>query len=75
MRDFRNLRRLGGLTQFEVAAKAHIAPATLSRIEAGLTSGSPDQRRRILTVVLPVLEARLSSIQSALASAGSPAGA
>lgn len=70
MIEFRGLRRLAGLTQFEVASKAGIAPATLSRIEAGLTSGSADQRRRLMAVVLPTLRVRQREIGQVFLAAG-----
>lgn len=74
MLDFRSLRRLSGLTQFEVASKAHIGPAALSRVEAGLTSGSADQRRRVMAVLLPTLRTRQREIVQALVCETSPAG-
>jgi len=70
MVEFRNLRRLAGLTQFEVASKAHIGPAALSRIEAGLVSGSADQRRRLMAVLLPTLRVRQREIGEVFLAAG-----
>jgi transcriptional regulator with XRE-family HTH domain len=70
MIEFRSLRRLGGLTQFEVASKARIGPAALSRIEAGLVSGSADQRRRLMAVLLPALRVRQREIGEVFLAAG-----
>lgn len=45
--DFRRKRLSRGLTQFEVARRSRLHPATISRIEAGRYRPYPTEARRL----------------------------
>jgi transcriptional regulator with XRE-family HTH domain len=70
MTDVRIVRRLAGVRQYELATKARIAPAGLSRIESGVVPGSADQRKRIMDVLLPMLRVRQREIGEVFLAAG-----
>jgi predicted transcriptional regulator len=70
MTDVRTVRKLAGLRQYELATKARVAPAYLSRIETGVVRGSVGQRQRIMDVLLPVLRVRQREIDQVFLAAG-----
>lgn len=75
MKGLRDLRRAGGLTQWDVARATGIDRSRVSLIETGCVQARPEEEQAIRDALQGAMRARLTTIQRALASAGSPAGA
>jgi transcriptional regulator with XRE-family HTH domain len=51
MTKLRAARKALGLTVYDVAAQAHLAPSTVSKVERGLVGISPEPAKRLAAVL------------------------
>ncbi len=73
MKGFQDLRKLGGASQWDIARATGIDRSRISLIETGHVRASTEEEVAIRRALGKAMRARLSSIQTALGCAGTPA--
>jgi predicted transcriptional regulator len=75
VKELRNLRRVSGLTQWDLAHATGIDRSKICFIETGRIQVKPEEERTIRRALESAMRARMGTIQTMLGSAGASAGA
>jgi len=72
VKGLRDLRKVSGLTQWDVARATGIDRSRVSLIETGCVQARPEEEQAIRDALQGAMQARLRTIQTALGSGATP---